>query len=743
MARVMEMSTPFGPDVLMFRSMSTQEELGRLFEYQIEALSERGDLDPDEILGQSVTVRLELAAGESQRHFNGIVTRFGVAGHRGRFHRYRLTVRPWLWLLTRSSDCRIFQEKSVIEIIEEIFHEYPDANYDVTRLIESYEPREYCVQYRESDFNFVSRLLEQEGIYYYFQHEDGKHKMVLVDSMGAHRKVPGYESIPFIPHDRGGRLDQEYIAEWHVSREVRPGAYMLADFNFLKPSTPLRPVKTQARGHKEAQREVYDYPGLFQENAEGEHYVQVRMEEESARHVLVQGTSNARGLATGHVFQPTGLLQDDTKSQFLVVSTSLEMEFNEYESQEEMGADFRCSFTALPTTEVYRPPRFTPRPFVQGVQTAVVVGPAGDEIFTDKYGRVKVQFHWDREGRKDQNSSCFVRVSHPWAGKNFGFIAIPRIGQEVIVDFLEGDPDRPIITGRVYNAEQMPPWELPEHKTRTGLVTRSSTGGSPSNANELRFEDKKGEEEVFLHAERNLTTTVENDEYREVGHDRKTLIKNDETLDVDGKRTTTVKGDESLEVEEGDRTMKVTSDTEEVQGDESLTVHGARTVTIDQGETRTINAGGLAETIIGPVSQTITGSYEQSATQGMELTTPLGVGVTAGTTINLTATGGITLQTPVSITLQAAAVDKKTPNYYENALYYLGNTAFKQEQIGAVESNYGLDIATKQIELAVKTMAKDKVLFFQKEATTQVTNINVEMNVLSVQMTKSTIVIFS
>ena len=632
MPRVMEISTPLGADVLLFRSMSATEEMGRLFEYQVEVLSKKNDVNPDEILGKNVTVKLELAEGGGPRCFDGYVTRFGLVGVTGRYFRYRFTARPWLWLLTRTSDCRIFQKKKVPDIVKAIFDKYPAAAFE-SRLTGSYSEWDYCVQYRETDFNFVSRLMEQEGIYYFFEHKEGKHTLVLADSPSAHSPFDGYASVPFIPHDRGGRLDQEYVGDWLFDREIQTGAYMLEDYDFTKPSTDLRVSTKCKREHAEAAGEFYDYPGEYNVNADGEHYVRTRLEELQCCHERAMGAGNARGIAAGCLFKLTGQTREDQNREYLVVSTSTEFEFDEYESQMSTGPSFRCNFTALPSREPFRSQRLTPKPIVQGPQTAVVVGPKGDEIYTDEYGRVKVQFHWDRLGKQDENSSCWVRVSQPWAGKNWGFMQIPRIGQEVVVDFLEGDPDQPIITGRVYNAEQMPPWGLPDNKTQSGVLTRSTTGGSGANANALRFEDKKGEEQVWLHAEKNQDIEVENDETHWVGHDRKKTIDNDETTHVKHDRTETVDNNETITIH--------ANRTETVDKEETITIHGGRTETVDKEESITIH-GGRTEKVDKDESITIDGGRTEMVAKDESITINGGRTETVAKDENITINGGRT-----------------------------------------------------------------------------------------------------
>jgi type VI secretion system secreted protein VgrG len=624
MPRVMEITTPLGADVLLFRSMSATEEMGRLFEYQIEVLSKKNDVNPDEILGKNVTVKLELAEGGGPRCFDGYVTRFGLVGVTGRYFRYRFTARPWLWLLTRTSDCRIFQKKKVPDIVKEIFDKYPAAAFE-NRLTGSYSEWDYCVQYRETDFNFVSRLMEQEGIYYFFEHKDGKHTLVLADSPSAHSPFDGYASVPFIPHDRGGRLDQEYVGDWLFDREIQTGAYMLEDYDFTKPSTDLRVSTKHKREHAEAAGEFYDYPGEYNVNADGEHYVRTRLEELQCCHERAMGAGNARGIAAGCLFKLTGQTREDQNREYLVVSASTEFEFDEYESQMSSGPRFRCNFTALPSREPFRSQRLTPKPIVQGPQTAVVVGPKGDEIYTDEYGRVKVQFHWDRLGKQDENSSCWVRVSQPWAGKNWGFMQIPRIGQEVVVDFLEGDPDQPIITGRVYNAEQMPPWGLPDNKTQSGVLTRSTTGGAAANANAIRFEDKKGAEQLWIHAEKNQDIEVENDETHWVGHDRTKTIDNDETEHVKHDRKKTIDNNETVTVGV-DRT-------ESVGNNESITIGVNRTESVGANEDITIGANrtesvGANETINIASNRSITVGASETATVALQRTHSVGVNET-------------------------------------------------------------------------------------------------------------------
>jgi type VI secretion system secreted protein VgrG len=545
--RAMSITTPLGGDVLLFHTLDVTEELGRLAEYDITVLSEKRDIDPNDLLGKHVTVKLELPKG-GPRYFDAQVVRFALAGKRGRYYRYTIVARPWLWFLTRTSDCQIFQGKKAPDIIREIFNKYPDVQVK-WKLSGTHASREYCVQYRETDFNFVSRLMEEEGIYYYYEHSKGKHVVVFANSPSSHSASQHCGSLPYVDPDRAVREDVDHVSAWSFSREIQSSAYVLDDYNFKTPSVDLLEKRNDKLPNGGSTGEIYDYPGRYSNGGEGKHYVQIRLEELPADYELAHGVTNARGLGAGELFKLTGYPRSEQNREYLVVAASHHLEYSDYESLDAGSpSSYDCSFTALYGKVSFRPRRLTPKPVVQGVQPALVVGPSGDEIYTDDYGRVKVHFYWDRHDKKNANSSCWVRVCHPWAGKNWGMIHIPRIGQEVIVDFLEGDPDCPIITGRVYNAEQMPPWALPGNMTQSGILTRSSKGGTAANANALRFEDKKGSEQLWIHAEKNQDIEVENDETHWVGHDRTKKIDNDEKTTVKNNRTEIVGHNEQITI---------------------------------------------------------------------------------------------------------------------------------------------------------------------------------------------------
>ena len=585
MSRAMEITTPLGEDVLLFHRMTANEALGRLSEFQIDLLSTRSDIDLDEIIAKNVTVKLALPDGKT-RYFNGYVTRFSQTGTYGRHHLYQATVRPWLWFLTRTSDCRIFQNMTVPDIIQQVFDDHSQLSDVKKELTGTYREYEYCVQYRETDFNFVSRLMEQEGIYYYFKHEEGRHTLVLADSYTAHAPFEGYEEIPFITHEDSSDNDEECISGWDFAREIQPCRYMIDDYDFKKPSVELQVKNKIAREHDLAEYEIYDYPGEYVAASEGDEYVRTRIEELQAQFELANGDTSARGLCSGYLFKLTDYIRSEQNREYLIVSTTQSFELGDYESMGSGGTHYSCSFTVLNSREPFRSQRNTPKPIVQGPQTAVVVGPSGDEIYTDEYGRVKVQFHWDRLGEKNENSSCWMRVSQVHAGKGFGGIDIPRIGEEVIVSCLEGDPDQPIITGRVYNGENKPPTGLPSAGMVSGLKSNSTPGGG--GYNEMTMDDTKGSEKITIHGQYNMDSTIENDKTLTVNNNRTSTIAVDDAETVGSKQTVSIGSDQSETIGSKQTVSIGSSQTITVGAARSLTVAASETVNIGSNKSETI-----------------------------------------------------------------------------------------------------------------------------------------------------------
>ena len=592
MARLMEIATPLGED-LLFHRMSARESLGHLSEFELSLLSTRNDIPFDKMLSANVTVKVAVATG-GPRYFNGFVTRFAQTGTHGSYHMYQASVRPWLWYLTRTSNSRIFQKKKVPDILQEIFGEHSVADFK-SELSGTYREWEYCVQYRETDFNFVSRLMEQEGIYYYFKHTEGRHTLILGDAYTAHSTYEGYGEIPFRALARL-RPGEEAITDWSLAQQVQPGRYTLKDYYFEAPSLDRTAKSSTERKYQLSDYEMYDYPGEYVTAEEGEHYARTRLEEVQAQFEVANGVTNCRGVCAGSLFRLKAHHRADQEREYLVVQTNQHLEYNEYETLDTGGTDHQCAFTAISSRQPFRPMRTTPKPVVQGPQTAVVVGPSGQEIYTDKYGRVKVQFHWDRYSKADENSSCWIRVSQNWAGKRWGAMFLPRIGQEVIVDFLEGDPDEPIITGRVYNGESMPPYTLPDEMTKSTIKTYSSKGGG--GFNEVRFEDKKGEEQLFLHAERNQDNRVKKDSLEWIGNERHLIVKKDQKEKVEGDKHLSVIGDHNEKVD-GTLSQKFGTDLQQKVGSKHA-LDAGQEIHLKAGMSIVIEAGTAITLKVGP-----------------------------------------------------------------------------------------------------------------------------------------------
>lgn len=657
------MDTALGADVVGVRSISVQEQISRPFQIEAELSSEDGNLKFDDVVGNNSTIRLEIGQKET-RYFNGFISRFVQTTNRGGFAQYRATLVPWLWFLTRTSDCRIFQQKTVPEIIEAVFKGHGFNDFKLS-LGGSYEAWEYCVQYRETDFNFVSRLMEQEGIYYFFEHEDGKHTLVLADAISAHKPFPGYSEVTFHEVEKGG-AGREVITNWVMEQEVQPVAYALSDFDFVKPKTSLRTIANVSRQHGAATFEIYDYPGEYDTSGEGDRLAQTRLDELQVQHEVLRGEASARGMASGHTFTLKGHPREDQAREYLVTGVSLHADAGEYASSGGAGGDgefFSCKFTAIEKAQQFRAARTTPKPVVQGPQTAIVVGPSGEELHVDKYGRVKVQFHWDRYGKADENSSCWIRVAQAWAGKQWGAIYTPRIGQEVIVEFLEGDPDQPIITGRVYNAEAMPPYALPDNATISTVKSNSSKGGQ--GFNEIRFEDKKGEEQIFIHGEKNQDIRIKNDSFEWIGNDQHLVVKNDKIDHIENNRSETVDADHKEKIGK-DRHLKVVGKEAKEVGDSlSLTVKGdvIEVFKANHSEETTGDYYLKADNVVieGMTNVTIKvgGSSIAIAADGIALKTDGTVKIESSATMDLKSDAPMTIQSSATAEMKSSATTVK------------------------------------------------------------------------------------
>ncbi|EDW0694196.1 type VI secretion system Vgr family protein [Salmonella enterica] len=540
------------PGALLFASLDGGETLSELFSYVVQLktpdtlnlgyISPAANLPLKPMVGKDLCVNIELDGG-GKRHISGLVTAARVVGHEGRSVTYELRMEPWLKLLTHTSDYKAFQNKTVVDILDEVLAEYP---YPVEkRLVESYPVRTWQVQYGETDFDFLQRLMQEWGIYWWFEHSEDSHTLVLADAISAHKACPDSPLVEW--HQEGLKLDKEFIHTITASERLRTGQWVLDDFDFKKPRSRLANTVADPRETGHANYEHYEWPGDYFDKGEGEMLTRIRMEAQRSPGSRVLGAGNIRTLMTGYTFTLENYPTAEVNQEYLLMQTLLFVQDNAQHSGQDQHFTFSTRFELHPTREVFRPQRTVSKPHTKGPQSAIVTGPAGQEIWTDQYGRVKVQFGWDRYGKMDENSSCWIRVSYPWAGKGFGMIQIPRIGQEVLVDFKNGDPDLPIIVGRTYNQDTMPPWGLPGMASQSGIFSHSLYGG-PTNGNMLRFDDKTGAEEVKFHAEKDLNTTVKNNETHTVMVDRtKTIIKN-ETNSIGEDRNTTVTKNDGLSV---------------------------------------------------------------------------------------------------------------------------------------------------------------------------------------------------
>jgi type VI secretion system secreted protein VgrG len=604
---------------LQLMSLSASEGLSRPFEFQIEFVSPKPDLKLADFLGRSMTVELLLGNG-GKRYFNGLVARFSQSGRRTRhFFHYQAVLRPALWFLAHSQDCRIFQKKAAMKIVSEVLGNAVASVNEVKKITDRNSALEYCVQYRESDLNFISRLLEQEGIYYYFKHSRNSHEIVFCDGPSSHSAFSGYETIPYGAYQARAD-DYEAIRSWSIGAQVLPSSVVLGDFDYLKPGAPLSANGQVKRSHQLASHEVFDYPGEYRESADGDHYAKVRAEAQQAGYIVASGTTDAHGLCCGHTFRASALPDSSQDVEYLVLSTNIYVEegLQTGSDDAELG-QFSCSFQAMPSSHTFRPPHLTPKPMVAGPQTAKVMGPSGEHVHTDEHGRVKVLFHWDRAGTKvkDDSVSCWVRVSQPWASKGFGMVNIPRVGDEVVVSFLEGDPDQPLVTGRVYNGEAKPPYELPANASITGVLTRSMGKTDATQGNELRFEDKAGAEYIWLQAQKDFHRHVENNDTDTVGADQAITVK--------GKRQESIGADLEQKVTGNVKTTYERDHHHKVTGDllvgtngvinlaamrdfalEALNVHakGKIGVTLEATASLTLKVGG-SSIVISPASITI------------------------------------------------------------------------------------------------------------------------------------------
>jgi type VI secretion system secreted protein VgrG len=578
-SRVAEFVTSAGADQFVLTYFEANESLDSLFEYRVDALCDDPNFDFDKILGKNAHVRFQ-SYGGIERFYNGIVTDAQWTGTQQNSYGYRLTLRPWLWLLGRRADCRIYKDKTVVDIVEDVFKSAGFGDFKINLSRGDYEKIDYCVQYRESDLSFVSRMLEEWGIYSFHQHSDSKHELVLADSRSCHRPVAGGGTVPFIPLVNQDRREREHVSAWRAGRRLRTGTFATNDFDYMKPAANLKAEFKGAGSYEKGSFETYDYPGRYTEQDLGKRRAKVRLEAEQA----LDHRRTASGDAAS--FYPGGLVTirdhpvDD--GRYLIVSARHVISPEAYRSGAGGGDLYSGSYELQPIDRPYRAPLVTPRPRVDGPQTAIVTtrkGREGEEIDVDEEGRIFVQFHWNRERDKISRP---VRVAQMWSGKSWGFQVIPRVGQEVVVQFLEGDPDQPLVVGTVYNKDYPYPFKLPDEKTVSGMKSDSTKGHGGHNR--LTFDDKKSSEKIDLRAEKDLDTLVRHAETREIGESF-------ETPCGTPSRTTVIKnGDDSFKVESGNWKSDVAQEVHIKAGTKVVIECGASKITMDPASI-TIEAG--------------------------------------------------------------------------------------------------------------------------------------------------------
>ncbi len=644
--RQLSISTPLGKDFLLLNKLSASEGLSQMFSMELELLHDEGDdegfettiVTPEDILGQTVT--MSIVQSDGLRYFTGIVNRFSQGNRNRRFSYYYATVVPHVWILTQNIQSRIFQHQSVPDILKKVLEGF-EVKYEIQG---EFKPRNYCVQYQESDFDFASRLMEEEGIYYYFEHDGNTDRMILANTPQSHRDCPNKSEIPYIVEKLTDDVWQSAIKSWRTESILQSGKVTAWDYNFQLPTKKLDQEQPSQFTIADNQKmEIYNYPGGSARKYDGidkgggeqpaslnnvytdkQNNVKIQMQALDAQVKITTGYTDCCTLTAGHRFKLKNHPTASVDGQYVLTTVQHESEQSpDYISREPSAIPYEATFSCIPHgagVPPFRPLRTTPKPLVHGTQTAMVVGPSGEEIFTDKYGRVKVQFHWDRDGQDNSDSSCWIRVAQSWAGNKWGMMFIPRIGMEVMVHFLEGDPDQPIITGCVYNPETMPPYKLPDEKTKMTIKSNSSTGGG--GFNEFRFEDKKGSEQIFVHAEKDQDIRVKNDRREFIGKNRHLIVNNN--------KSERIKNNKNIIV---DTTFK-----EKIGSDVHLTIGGKMAEKI--GGSYSLKVGGaVAEEYGANFSGKATGSYSiQGSTIVLEAQTSLCIKA-GGSFITLSAAG--------------------------------------------------------------------------------------------------------
>jgi len=555
--RLLSLQTPLGKDTIIPSSFSGCEKFSSLFDFKISTVSTNQNIKPEQLLGKSVTLSISRPKSDP-RVFNGIVTTFSASyAVVSNLRAYELTLRPKAWLLTKTSDCKIFQNKTVLQITDSIFSDNQITNYKKQGITGSHPSRDYCVQYQETDFDFLCRIWAEEGIYFYFDHKNNDHTLVLSDSVNGYCDCLD-KSVIHAPTIQNDTLS---INKWDNDSVFVSGKYTLNDYNFEQPTTNLTATTVTTLSNSQFKSwELYNYPGNYTQKNDGQSLSRYRMEQVESAYAVAKGDGNYRGLMPGAKFtMEQHEVKSEEKKKYVLTSVEHTAIDESHLGNTTIESSYSNKFEAIPATTVFRPPPVTRRPLIPGPQTAKVVGPSGEDIYCDKYGRIRVQFHWDRDGKNNENSSCWIRVAQVFAGANWGTIYTPRVGMEVIVAFLDGDPDQPLVVGSVYNADNMPPYTLPGQKTQSGIKTRSTTQGTSSTYNEMRIEDLKNSELFYFRAQKDFQREVMNNDTLSVSNDQTITITKNRSLTVsEGNMSTTIsKGNESKTVSAGNQSTTV------------------------------------------------------------------------------------------------------------------------------------------------------------------------------------------
>jgi type VI secretion system secreted protein VgrG len=631
-------------DAIILRGFTYSDRFNELFTLTADVEAVKPAIDLRKLLGTNATLRMEDFDSGFKRYLNGMIVRVSQTALKGNQRTYQLTIAPTLWKLTRRVDCRIYQDKDIPGIIKEVLQRAGVTDTEFV-LRATYTPWEYCVQYRESDLAFITRLMEQEGIFYYFKHDNGRNTLVFVDSVGALSKLSPADKIAYEPLD-AGTASEDGITDWRLDSDIEPEKVTLGDYNFEKPTQQTEGTSKLAIDKLEKGAEVYDYPGEFETPADGERYAKLRSESLETFQEIYVGTTENRTIASGFRFNledPDGVLHNTCVQEYAITEIVLRGVVESSESGS-AGNHFSCGFKSIPANRPFRAPRNTPKPLIVGPQTARVTGPAGEEIHCDEHGRVKVKFHWDRHGPQDDKSSCWVRVHQGQAGPGRGNIYVPRVNDEVIVEFLEGDPDRPLITGSVYNGTNKPPFPLPGGRMKMGFKSLTTPGGG--GFNEISLDDTGGKEMINIHAQYDMTTTVQHDQTDTINNNRTTTIAVNDKETVNGNQEITVQGNQKLTIS-GTQTIAVTGNIKE-------------TGSADFAQ----NISANSKTEIGANGELKTGAnYKTSAGANSEHTGTANYKITAGANCEISATmiklsaGGSTIEIgPAGVTITGAMI---------------------------------------------------------------------------------------